>query len=397
VVSAERFESLAAVLHAIRTTAGVTQPLLTTQAGLGRNVVAQRVAELEAIGLVASDGMAPSTGGRAPRQLRLRAEAGVVVGLDIGATGMSVGVADLSGHLLEHVQGPVEELIDELLARVAPQADVWGIGVGVPGPVEFETGLPVAPPIMPGWDGYPIRERLSRRYSAPTWVDNDANLLAIAEMRANPAAVPGDDLLYVKIGMGIGAGLVSRGRVAVTEAENIICRCGNVGCLEAIAGGGALAREGRRLAEIGGSPVMAELLEARGELTAAEVTEAADRGDPAARAILARAGRTVGATLATLVSFYNPRRVILGGGVVAAGDYVLAAIRESVYRRSLPLATRTLRLEYSQLGEEAELLGAVHLVLDELFTAERLPLWLPHGTPAGRPEVVALPTVSVIG
>jgi glucokinase-like ROK family protein len=314
-----------------------------------------------------------------------------VVGVDIGATGLSIGVADLSGRLLEHVEGPVdisigpermlrrgEELIDELLARAAPHARVWGIGVGVPGPVEFKTALPVAPPIMPGWDGYPIRDRLSRRYSAPVWVDNDANLLAIAELRASPLAVPGEDLLYVKIGMGIGAGLVSGGRlhrgangcagdighVAVTDNENVICRCGNVGCLEAIAGGAALAREGRRLAESGGSPIMAELLADNGIFTAAEVTVAADRGDPAARALLARAGRTVGAALATLVSFYNPRRVILGGGVVSAGDYILAAIRESVYGRSLPLATRTLSLEFSSLGETAGLVGAAHLVLD---------------------------------
>jgi len=222
----ERLDSLAAVLHAIRFSSGVTQPLLTTQVGLGRNVVAQRVAELEALGLVVPDGLAPSSGGRAPRQLRLRAEAGVVIAMDIGATGLSIGVADLTGRLLDHVAGPVdiavgpermlrraEELIDELLERAAPKTRVWGIGVGVPGPVEFATGLPVAPPIMPGWDGYPIRERLSRRYSAPTWVDNDANVLAVAELRASPSVVPGEDLLYVKIGMGIGAGLVSEGRL----------------------------------------------------------------------------------------------------------------------------------------------------------------------------------------
>lgn len=418
---AERMDSLAAVLGAIRTSRGTTQPLLTQQVGLGRSVVAARIAELESAGLVTQAGMGPSTGGRAPRQLRLRAEAGVVVGVDIGATGMEIGVADLSGRVLARVEeaidiadgpevvlGRVEELVDGLLAAHAEGQEVWGVGVGVPGPVEFASGLPVAPPIMPGWDGYPIRDRFSRRWKAPTWVDNDVNLLALGELRTNRSAADAQDLLYVKIGTGIGAGLVSGGRlhrgsngcagdighVAVAEAENVICRCGNAGCLEAVAGGAALAREGRRLAETGGSPVMAEILASTGSLTAADVTAAAERGDAAARALLARAGRLVGTTLATLVSFYNPALVVLGGGVVSAGDHVLAAIRESVYRRSLPLATRTLRIEPSSLGETAGLAGAVHLVLDELFDPRRLARWLSSSTPAGRPELAADDEVS---
>jgi len=420
-VPAERIDSLAAVLAAIRGTAGMTQPLLTQQVGLGRSVVAARIAELEAVGLVVQAGMGPSTGGRAPRQLRLRAEAGVVVGVDIGATFMEIGLADLGGQVLDHLgeavdvaQGPdvvlsrVEQAIDGLLARNPGVGQIWGVGIGVPGPVEFSSGLPVAPPIMPGWDGYPIRERVSRRFGAPTWVDNDVNLLALGELRTNPRAAEVGDLLFVKIGTGIGAGLVSGGHlhrgtngcagdighVAVAEAENVICRCGNTGCLEAVAGGAAIAREGRRLAETGESAVMAEMLEASGDLGTADVLLAAERGDPAARALLSRAGRLVGSTLATLVSFFNPGLVVLGGGVVLSGDHVLAAVREAVYRRSLPLATRTLRIEFSSIGQAAGLAGAVHLVLDELFAPQRLAQWLPWNSPAGRPELAAEDGVS---
>jgi glucokinase-like ROK family protein len=413
-VPAERIDSLAAVLAAIRTTAGTTQPLLTQQVGLGRSVVAARIAELEAAGLVVQAGMGPSTGGRAPRQLRLRAEAGVVVGVDIGATFMEIGLADLGGQVLDHLEeavdvadGPevvlsrVEQAIDELLTRNPGVGEIWGVGIGVPGPVEFSSGLPVAPPIMPGWDGYPIRERFASRLGAPTWVDNDVNLLALGELRTNPRAAEVGDLLFVKIGTGIGAGLVSGGRlhrgtngcagdighVAVAEAENVICRCGNSGCLEAVAGGAAIAREGRRLAETGGSAVMAEMLAASGDISTADVLRSAERGDPAARALLSRAGRLVGGTLATLVSFFNPGLVVLGGGVVLSGDHVLAAVREAVYRRSLPLATRTLRIEFSTIGQAAGLAGAVHLVLDELFAPHRLAQWLPWNSPAGRPEL----------
>ncbi len=409
----ERIDNLTAVLEAIRGGRGTTQPRLTQQVGLGRSVVAARVAELEDAGLVVGAGTGPSTGGRAPRQLRLRSEAGAVIGVDIGAAHMNVGVADLSGRLTDRVSeaidvadGPeavlqrAEQLADGLLRRHG-DIPVWGVGLGVPGPVEFSSGLPVAPPIMPGWDGYPIRERLSRRWDAPTWVDNDVNLLALGELRLNPRAAEAHDLLYVKIGTGIGAGLVSGGRlhrgsngcagdighVAVAEAENVICRCGNTGCLEAVAGGAALAREGRRLADSGGSPLMAEMFAETGRLTAVDVAAAAERGDAPARALLARAGRLVGTTLATLVSFYNPGLVVLGGSVVRAGDHVLAAIRESVYRRSLPLATRTLRIEMSALVETAGLTGTVYLALDELFAPERLARWLPHFTPAGRPEL----------
>ncbi|SNS33363.1 ROK family protein (putative glucokinase) [Geodermatophilus saharensis] len=407
-----------AVLDAIRSRPGTTHPRLVQQLGLGRTVVSQRVARLEAAGLVAQDGLAPSSGGRSPRRLRLRRNAGLVAGVDIGATGMTVGLADLSGSVLaasreavdvadgpDVVLGRVERLVEDLLARLPAPPPLWGIGVGVPGPVEFATSRPVAPPIMPGWDGYPVRERLAGRFAAPVWVDNDVNVLALGEVRANPAAAEAGDLLYVKIGTGIGAGLVSGGRVhrgvngcagdighvAVAEAGAVSCRCGNVGCLEAVAGGAALAREARRLAERGGSPALAEALAARGGLTAADVTAAAERGDPAARALLARAGRLVGGTLATLVSFYNPGLVVLGGGVVHAGDQVLAAVRESVYRRSLPLATRMLRIELSALGEAAGLTGAVHLVLDSVFEAERLARWLPWGSPAGHPDVACGP------
>jgi glucokinase-like ROK family protein len=415
-MAGERIDGLVAVLDAVRAGHGVTQAQLARQLGLGRTVVAQRVGRLESAGLVVQDGLAPSNGGRAPRLLRLRDSAGLVAGVDIGATGMAVGLADLAGRVLvqarepadvaagpDVVLGRVEELVADLLGRLADPPPLWGLGVGVPGPVEFATSRPVAPPIMPGWDGHPIRERLSARFGAPVWVDNDVNVLALGELRTNPAAAEAADLLYLKIGTGIGAGLVSGGRVhrgvdgcagdvghvAVTDADTVVCRCGNTGCLEAVAGGDALARYGRQLAESGDSPVLAGVLAARGSVSAADVTTAADRGDPMAHGLLARAGRLVGATLATLVSFYNPGLVVLGGGVVHAGDHVLAAIRESVYRRSLPLATRTLRIELSMLGEAAGLAGAVHLALDNLFEPSCLPLWLSDGSPSGRPEVAS--------
>ena len=418
-MASERTQSLSAVLGAIRRYAGVTQTMLISDVGLGRSVVTARLGELQSLGLVVEDGLAPSTGGRAPRQLRLRAEAGVVGGIAIGALGMEVGVSDLYGRTISRIDDPIsvadgpdvvlaraEEMLDQQLASYADDRPVWGVGVGVPGPVDFARGVPVAPPIMPGWDAYPVRDRIARRYDAPVWVDNDVNLLALGELRTSHGARGVQDMIYVKIGTGIGAGLVSRGRihrgangsagdighVAVTGAENVVCRCGNLGCLEAVAGGAALVRDGRQLAETGGSTLLADTLSRTGTLVAADVVAAAERGDPAARALLATAGQLVGTTLASLVSFYNPALVVLGGGVVRSGDLVLAAIREGVYRRSLPLATRTLRIEPTALRDGGGMTGAVHLALDQLFAHDCLAEWIQHGSPAGRPELADVPT-----
>jgi predicted NBD/HSP70 family sugar kinase len=406
---------MAAVLAAIRAEGGTTQPQLTQLVGLGRSVVAQRVAELEAAGLVVQAGVAPSTGGRAPRQVRLRRDAGLVAGVDMGFAALSIGLADLDGRMLtsttvpmdgiddpEAVLGTLEQQLDQLLEELG-KPPLWGLGVGVPAPVEFDTGRPIAPPAMPAWDGYPIRDRLSHHIGAPAWVDNDVNLLALAELRTNPVAAATGDLLYVMIGHGLGAGLVSGGRVhrgangcagaigdvPVAGADHVICRCGKVGCLIAVAGAAALARQAHELAESGASPVLAEVQEASGSLSVADAIAAAEGGDAAARTMLARAGHYVGRTLATLVSFYNPGLVVLGSDV-AASDDVLNAIRETVERQSPSLATRTLRIERSDMGDDAGLLGAIHLALEALFSAECVVRWLPYSSPAGHPEVVAL-------
>ncbi|EID52649.1 ROK family protein [Saccharomonospora xinjiangensis] len=418
----EHADSLATVLGLVRSGTARTRPEIGRHSGLGRTVVTQRVNQLTACGLLEEGALGPSSGGRAPRELRFRARAGVILAAELGATSIGVGVTDLAGSVLaehtepadiaqgpESVLGRVEELFDELLDRVrADTADedlaVWGVGIGLPGPVEFATGRPSAPPIMPGWDGYPVRDRLARRYDTPVWVDNEVNTMALGELRAGTARGHGD-ILYVKIGTGIGAGLVSGGTLhrgsqgcagdighaAVSDEDEVVCRCGNTGCLEAHAGGAALARDGLAAAEEGRSPFLADVLAATGTVTAADVSRAAQSGDRVSVELLTRAGRLIGNLLATLVSFYNPALVIIGGGVSGAGDLLLAAVRETVYRRSLPLATRELRITRSELSDRAGLVGAAFMALDELFAAERLARWVGNGSPAGDPALVEVP------
>ena len=412
--AAEHVANLVTVLDLVRSGRANTRPELARVSGLGRTVVTGRVADLTSYGLLEEGDLGPSTGGRAPRRLRFRANAGRVLVAELGATSLAVGVTDLGGTLLAHREessdiaaGPevllprVEALFDELLAEDPAGPPIWGIGVGVPGPVEFATGRPMAPPIMPGWDGYPIRDRLAERYDVTVWVDNEVNLMALGELRGGLAQGV-RDLVFLKIGTGIGAGLVSAGllhrgaqgcagdvgHVAVVDDAAVVCRCGNIGCLEALAGGAALARDATTAAREGRSGFLAEQLAQAGALAASDVARAADHGDPVAVELITRSGRLVGEMLATLVNFYNPSLILIGGGVTGSGDLLLAAVRQAIYRRSLPLATRDLKIARSPLAERAGLLGAGFMVTDELFSPERLGAWVEGRSPAGRPELV---------
>lgn len=417
---AGELDTLVSVLDLVRSGRACTRPDLVRRSGLGRTVVTQRVQQLLDARLLVEGALGPSSGGRAPRELGFHADAGHLLVAEIGSTTLTVAVADLAGTLLTQRQvaadvtrGPepmlarIEELFAAMLAeRPAGAPPVWGIGVGVPGPVEFATGRTIAPPIMPGWDGYPVRERLAGAFGVPVWVDNDVNLMALGELRAGLAR--GErDVVLIKIGTGIGAGLVSGGRlhrgaqgcagdvghVAVVDDTDVVCRCGKTGCLEALAGGAALARDAEAAAVSGASPYLATLAEEGRPLDARDVSRAAQHGDPFSVGLLTRSGRLVGGMLATLVNFYNPSLIIIGGGVAASGDLLLAAVREAVYRRSLPLATRHLRIMQSPLSDRAALTGAAATVVDELLSQELLARWIPLGSPAGHPELAEVPRV----
>lgn len=408
-LGSEQLDTLAVVIDLIRSAGEITRPELVQRAGLGRAVVTQRVGELIELGVAENTDAARSTGGRPARGVRIRSGAGKILAAELGATSVSVAIADLACRTrlereepLNVADGPeaclsqVEKMLDEILAQDEDRAPVWGIGIGVPGPVEFATGRPIAPPIMPGWDDYPVRERLSKRYGTPVWVDNEVNVMALGELRAGLAA--GErHALYVKLGTGIGAGLISNGRlhrgaqgcagdlghISAVDDQSVLCRCGNYGCLEALAGGAALARDGELAAREGRSPYLAAILDASGTVTARDVAQGARSGDRASHELLVHAGALIGETLASLVSFFNPSLILLGGGVADAGDLLMAAIQEATYRRALPLATRDLRLTRSALGKLSGLIGAAYMVSDELFSRALLPAWLGHGSPIG--------------
>jgi predicted NBD/HSP70 family sugar kinase len=273
------------------------------------------------------------------------------------------------GHPIDIADGPgpvlaeVDRLAQKVLADAGlTPADVRSVGVGVPGPVEFSTGRPSHPPIMPGWHDHPIPGAFAR-YECPVYVDNDVNVMALGEMGIADSA---DDVLVVKVGTGIGCGVIVEGRVyrgaqgsagdighiyvAQPDGRTVVCRCGNENCLEAIAGGGALLRD----AVAAGLPVT----------STREVIELAAHGDGGAVELVRNSGRTIGTVLAALVNFFNPHRIVMTGGVAQAGLPLLAGIRETVYRRSMPLAARSLEISVSDAPEMSGRIGAALMAIE---------------------------------
>ncbi|MGD8683493.1 MAG: ROK family transcriptional regulator [Chloroflexota bacterium] len=405
-VPEEALDAIVAILELVRRGRAHSRSELAERTGLTRAVVTQRVNELLARGFLV-ESVAPSTGGRPPRQLQLRREAGHLLAADIGATSIDVALADATGSILsrsgenadvaagpEAILARVEQLFDRLLAEHDPPGDLWGIGIGVPGPVEFRTGHPISPPIMPGWEGYPVRERFIERHGVPSWVDNDVNIMALGEWHEGMAHGH-DDFIFVKVGTGIGSGIVSNGRIhrgaqgsagdighiQVRSERHEVCRCGKADCLEALAGGGAIARDGAELARSGESARLAAVLETQGGVSARDVIGAAREGDTAAMRLLGQSATLVGQTLAGLANFFNPSLVVVGGGVAHAGDAYLATIRQVIYARSTALATRDLQVELSRLGARAGVTGAASMILDQLFSEAELARWIEVGRP----------------
>ncbi|MER7181430.1 ROK family protein [Streptomyces hyaluromycini] len=404
--------TLSLVLSLIRSGTAVTRPDLGRQTGLGRTIITQRVDHAIRLGLVAEGEPAPSTGGRPSRILRIASGRGVVLGAVFGATHLHAAVTDLDGTVLAERRvawdiesGPeasLATLVDVAGRLLSPELRerLWGVCVGVPGPVDFARGLPVRPPIMAGWHGFPLRDRLEAHYDVPAWVDNDANLMALGAWSRTRAAA-GDNILLVKASTGIGLGLMSRGRLhrgargaagdlghtIVAEESRHRCRCGKFGCLEAFAGGWALTRDARAAALEGRSPFLAERLERLerrdASLAVTDVLDGCLAGDRVSTELVTRAGELVGGQLATLVSVFNPSTVYLAGVLAQAGDVFRDPVAEVVARRSLPLATDELVIDRVDLDRAEGVVGAATLAVDELLHPELLDQWLRHGNPRG--------------
>lgn len=385
----------AAVVTAIRRQGPLSRSDLSEQLAYSRASVTGIVGRMINAHILTEAGEGKSAGGRRPYLLDINPHLGYVVGVDIGATSVDIALADFRGNILERagepadVRGRPEDFlahvatgIEALLARRGGLAgQVVGVGVGVPGPVEFSSGSLIAPPLMPLWEGFPIKDYLGERFPvARVAVDNDVNIMAKGEHQAG-AGRGLDNFLFIKIGTGIGCGIISHGEVyrgadgAAGDVGHIcvdyngpVCHCGNQGCLEIMAAGPAIGAEARARVEAGESRFLAERLAQNGTLSAVDIGEAAAAGDRAALAIIRRSGRMIGGVVATLVNFYNPQAVFIGGGVAGIGHSLLSSIRQATLRRATALSTRRLRIENSILGDDAGVIGGIWLALENVFT-----------------------------
>ncbi|WP_052274128.1 ROK family transcriptional regulator [Arthrobacter sp. L77] len=362
-----------------------TRAELAQITGLARSTVAARVDILMGLGLVSPLGGAASTGGRPPSLFALNPSARVVIGADLGATHAVVILTDLAGEELarerqdisiadgpDAVLGWLVSAIGRLLRSAGRGAgDLAAIGIGLPGPVEHDTGRPINPPIMPGWDRFDVPGLVRASFDVPVLVDNDVNIMALGEQSSNWPDV--GDLMFIKVATGIGAGIISGGvlqrgaqgtagdlgHVRVAAGGDTPCRCGNTGCLEAVASGPALA------AALGG-PARTDLAGSQ------DVIDLVRSGDATALQAIRQAGRDIGDVVAMCVNLINPSVVVIGGSLAQAGEHLLAGIREVVYTRSLPLATEHLRIAPSVSGQSAGVAGAAVLAISHVLSPEAI-------------------------
>jgi glucokinase-like ROK family protein len=372
-----------AALDLIRFSAGgLSRADLADKMGLTRAAVSLIVNDLLDSGVIQEAEIRSAPSGRPPVTLEINPKLGLVGAIDMGASHMSVAVADFTARILQEFEVPfdikngpkvcLEEAHQQLSKLLESQglsiSNISAVGIGVPGPVITEAGMVLAPPIMPGWDRYPIRATLEKKWERPVTLNNDAELGALGEW-AYGAGRGEKNIAYIKVGSGIGAGLILNQQIyggtmgAAGEIGHLtidengpLCNCGNHGCLEAFASGHAIAQQGQLLIQSGKRTLLSDL--ACEKITAHEVAEAARRGDLHAQEILRRSGTFIGIAIAGLINLFNPSIVIIGGGVAQVGDLLTAPIRQAVRERAMRASEQSVRITTAMLGRRSLLIGA---------------------------------------
>ncbi|SDD55585.1 Sugar kinase of the NBD/HSP70 family, may contain an N-terminal HTH domain [Paenibacillus sp. UNCCL117] len=394
----------AQVLQLIRRAdAPLSKADIADRLGVSLSAVSDHVERLMREGLIAFSSIGSSSGGRKPKQYALNSGYGYIISIVLGTTYAQVALTDFNCRIVEWSSQPVDiglgpdrvltsiyEQIQTLLTQHEIEADqIKGIGLGVPGPVEFHSGRPISPPLMPGWDGYPVKEFWAGRFACPCFVDNDVNVMALGEY-AKGLHFEVDSLIYIKVGTGIGSGIIYDGKLYrganggagdighFDTGSDVLCWCGNRGCLEATAGGKAIIAKGRELALSKGTDGFPGKTPEEESYTFRHIEAGLLRLDPDCLELVRESGAAIGRVVASLVNFSNPSLIAVGGRISEFGDVFLAAIRQSVYQRSLPLATRNLKINPSVLGRAAGLVGGAFMTIDEMIkeaTNDRIDLF----------------------
>lgn len=369
------------ILNLIRSGAAASRADISRLTGLAPSTVTARVEILAQNRYLRDAGPGTSSGGRRPKHLEVDPEAGAVLGASLGARHANLGLFDMAGALLgtRHIDLDVADGPQKILARISTEADsmvieqggaelqLRGIGLGLPGPIDSPGGRLVSPSRMPGWNGVDAATKLSELTGIPVRADNDANLMALGEYVSLPDDV--DHMAYVMAGSSIGCGIIASGKpfrghrgmagdishVSVPSAPQVACSCGKVGCLDVVAGGAAI------VANLRAAGVAVE--------DTSDALGMAENGDPLATQMLREAGTRTGGVLATIINFFNPQRLVLGGSLSEADAYV-AGLRSAIYTECLPLATDYLEIAVTRTKEFGGVIGAAQLILDHIFDAQ---------------------------
>jgi predicted NBD/HSP70 family sugar kinase len=373
------------VLNLVRQAGPISRAELARRSNLSRSTVSSIIAPLLEANIVREVGAGDSQGGRRPIMIEFNYQSGVVMGVELGTETLTVLLTDLAANVLHYTQTPIEiaagpaacipqvaMLIERTAAAVGVAlGTVLGVGIGVPGPLAAAAGQLIAPPIMPGWHSVPLRSLLEERLGVQVFLENDANLGALAEQRMG-AARGWRNVAYVYLGSrGIGSGLLLDGRLyrgdigsageighLMMDEDGPVCRCGSVGCLEAIAGTQALLRHARD------AGLRADNI--------AALVELARQGDRQAVAIIREAGQHLGIAIASLVNMINPGCVVIGGGLAAANELLLDPLRAILQRRGLPVAAEHVAILPGVLGADVVAIGGVTIVIQHAFTSPAL-------------------------
>jgi predicted NBD/HSP70 family sugar kinase len=370
------------VLGLIRDGVASTRPDVGRLTGLSRTAVGSRVDALVRLGLVTETESAGTGVGRPPVRLAFDAGAGLVLAAAIGRSRTQISVCDLAGRVLG--AGELEQEVapgpDDVLPRVVRRlralltrlhrdpAEVLGIGVSIPGTVDPVAGASLNSPIMRGWDGVPVAPYFARLSGAPVFVENDTNVIALAELDGH--LLRHRDALIVKASTGLGAGIVAGGRlqhgargaagdighVKYRGAKGVACRCGDTGCVEAVAGGWALVRDlvdrGRAVGHV------------------RDVVALALDGDPVARRAIRGSGQAIGEVLAAAVTLLDPAAIVVGGDMAPAYDLLVAGMRETLYRDATAIAGRDLDVVAASHGADSGVRGTATLAAQRVLSAE---------------------------
>jgi predicted NBD/HSP70 family sugar kinase len=374
----EEYEVHSKLARLIASSQGVSRADLARMTGYARSTISQLTQPLIDAGLIKEQTVGATGRGRPGAMLVLNPRAGLVLVADMGATHGRLVISDLAQRRLAETvfsvdialgPEPVLELIIERFRRMLAEHHIEGLPVrsvvvGLPSPVDFSRGICVRPPIMPGWDEFPVSDYLQARLKAPVLVDNDVNLMALGEARTRPANQ--SPLLFAKVSTGIGCGIVTAdgslhrgadgsagdiGHIRVPGRDGVICRCGNIGCVEAVASTTAVLRSMRELPDTGAESVD-------------DLVRLVRAGDPQAVRLIRVAAAEIGEVIAMVVHMFNPATIVLGGRMARISDDLLAGVRAVVYRRALPLATRSLLIENTALNQYAGAIGGVVLAIE---------------------------------